>query len=42
MAGGGRGANSVSFDRDRDGSDEFGEDQKEHQDRGQSEAEDEV
>jgi len=42
QAGGGRGADSVSFDRDRDGFDEFGEDQREHQDRGQSAAEDEV
>lgn len=42
MAGGGRSADSVSLDRDRDGVDEFGEDQREHQDRGQSDAEDEV
>lgn len=41
-AGGGRGADSVSFDRERDGFDEFGEDQKQHQDRGQTEAEEKV
>ncbi|HYG28647.1 MAG TPA: hypothetical protein VD887_00370 [Allosphingosinicella sp.] len=39
---GGRGAGTVSFDRERDGGDGFGEDQRAHQDRGQSEAEDEV
>ena len=42
MAGGGRGADSVSFDPERDGADEFAQDQREHQDRGQSEADDEV
>ena len=42
LSGGGRGADSVSPDRERDGLDEFGEDQREHQDRGQSAAEDEV
>ena len=41
-AGGGRGADSVSFDPDRDGFDELAEDQEQHQDRGQSEAEEEV
>ena len=41
QANGGRGEDSVSFDRSRDG-DEFGADQRAHQDRGQSEAEDEV
>jgi hypothetical protein len=41
LAGGGRGADSVSFDRERDG-DGLEEDQRAHQDRGQSEAEEEV
>ena len=44
MAGGGRGADSVSFDRERDGAsgtDEFEQDQRDHQDRGQSTAEEE-
>jgi hypothetical protein len=41
QANGGRGEGSVSFDRSRDG-DEFGADQRAHQDRGQSEAEEEV
>lgn len=41
MAGGGRGADSVSFDRERDGADEFEEDQRAHQDRGQSAADEE-
>ncbi|MDP8995187.1 MAG: hypothetical protein M3N07_09460, partial [Pseudomonadota bacterium] len=38
-AGGGRGPDSVSFDRARDGAGEIAEDQRAHQDRGQSEAE---
>jgi hypothetical protein len=46
MAGGGRGADSVSFDRERDAgggtAEEFEADQRAHQDRGQTEAEDEV
>jgi hypothetical protein len=42
LSGGGRSADTVSFDRDRDGDDEIAEDQRAHQDRGQSEAEDEV
>jgi len=44
IAGGGRGGDSVSFDRERDGvpgADEFGKDQRDHQDRGQSTAEEE-
>jgi len=41
MSGGGRGAESVSFDKERDG-DDFAEDQQAHQDRGQSEAQDEA
>jgi hypothetical protein len=40
MQGGGRSAESVSFDEDRDG-DEFAEDQQAHQDRGQGVAEEE-
>lgn len=39
--GGGRGSDSVSFDRERDG-DDFAEDQRAHQDRGQGAAEDEA
>lgn len=42
LSGGGRSADTVSFDRERDGDDDLAEDQREHQDRGQSEAEDEV
>jgi hypothetical protein len=42
MAGGGRGADSVSFDSERDGDDDLAEDQRAHQDRGQSESEHEV
>ncbi|MEA3016293.1 MAG: hypothetical protein QOI38_1015 [Sphingomonadales bacterium] len=42
QSGGGRSADTVSFDRERDGTDEIAEDQRAHQDRGQSEAEDEV
>ncbi|HEX8194445.1 MAG TPA: hypothetical protein VF552_16270 [Allosphingosinicella sp.] len=38
--GGGRGAESVSFDKERDG-DDFAEDQQAHQDRGQGIAEEE-
>jgi hypothetical protein len=40
MQGGGRGAESVSFDKERDG-DDFAEDQQAHQDRGQGIAEEE-
>jgi hypothetical protein len=40
MQGGGRGAESVSFDKERDG-DDFAEDQQAHQDRGQGVAEEE-
>lgn len=39
---GGRGADTVSYDRERDGGDGFDRDQRAHQDRGQSEAEEEV
>ena len=39
MAGGGRSADSVSFDKARDGGDDLEEDQRAHQDRGQSAAE---
>jgi len=39
---GGRGADTVSFDRARDGGDGFGDDPRARRDRGQSEAEDEV
>jgi hypothetical protein len=42
QSGGGRSAETVSFDRARDGDDDLAEDQRAHQDRGQSEAEDEV
>jgi hypothetical protein len=42
QAGGGRGADSVSFDRERDGAgaDDLAENQRAHQDRGQSAAQD--
>lgn len=42
QSGGGGSADTVSIDRERDGVDELAADQRAHQDRGQSEAEDEV
>ena len=41
LAGGGRGPESVSYDKERDGADDLEEDQSAHQDRGQSVADDE-